>query len=83
MTWITFVISILGYLFQYGPQLVALVKEIMDMIKQSHPSQQPALTAELGGAVKTFQATGNKRPLLELMQKIHDSLTCPDGPKAA
>lgn len=82
MSWITFLLSILSALIQYGPEIAALVQSIIAAIEGLHPSSQLDMTAELAGAVKTYQVTGDKRPLLDLLQKIHD-LVNPPPQKAA
>lgn len=64
-------LSILLLVIQYGPAIVHLVVEIVDMIKRlRHPTEQSHFKAELEDAVKRYKETGDRTWLRALRDRL-------------
>ncbi len=56
---------------QYGPKIVSIVSEIIDLVGGLPSYQADSYEAELAAAVQIFQGTGNRQPLAELRDRLH------------
>lgn len=58
------------------PKIVAIVRSIIDLIGQIHPSQQPQALVDLAAAYKTAAGTGNTTQLAEVHSRICSGVGC-------
>lgn len=70
MAWL----SILLMIIQYGPQIFALVSEIIDLIKKHRADKQAGLRGDLAAAVATYRVSRDQRPLRELRDRLYAAL---------
>lgn len=66
------VIEALYYVFKYGPDIVGLVREIAQLIKRLSDGDKPTYSQALAAAVETFHKTGDRTPLRDLRDHLHD-----------
>lgn len=64
-------LSILLLVIQYGPAIFNLVTEIVELIRRlRQPSEKVLYRAELQDAVKHYRATGDRRLLRRLRDRL-------------
>lgn len=73
MIWIEIIILI----FRYGPSIVKMVKEIIDLIKKKPAHLQPTYNAELLHACRTLRSNKNQQvgtnALMELKARLENA----------
>lgn len=73
--WISLVIEIITLAIKYGPEIAALVKEIVDRIRQvRNPDAKKAFAGDLAAAYSVYRVSKDRRPLLNLLVKIHEAV---------
>lgn len=66
------VVEVLYYAFKYGPDIVGLVREIAQLIKRLTEGDKPTYSQALTAAVETYHRTGDRTPLRDLREHLHD-----------
>ncbi len=74
MSWLSIVlllIRITYYAIKYEPEIAAMIKNIIDLIRGigSHTAQA-AFAVDLDAAVKTYKLDRNERPLRDLLSRV-------------
>lgn len=74
MAWVSIALLIVRMLytaFKYGPQIAALVRTIIDLIKGTDDDNAKlAYAAELSDAFNAYKADKDERPLRDLLHRI-------------
>lgn len=65
------VVQVLWYLFKYGPDIVAIVKEIIDLIKKLPKEEREVEALTLQSEVENFRKTKDRNRLRRLRDRLH------------
>lgn len=68
MNWIAIVL----WIITNAPDIIALVKQVIDLFQSLPKRDREQAKAEIGAAIEQAKKTGDKRPVKELFEKLHN-----------
>ena len=64
------IIQLIATLIKYGPALISLVSEVIDLIRKLRGQEAEAFKVELKQAAHSYKANGDMRPLEALRDRL-------------